>query len=145
MQIWDTAGQECFKNVISSYFRGAHGILLIYDVTYRDSFKSLEIWLKEIEQNANENISKILIGNRNDLVEEKEIITEEGEAFAKKNGMQFIETSDKMNINVKEAFEALAKLMIEHNTEKKPITESNDKKVLHISRGKNKKKKKKCY
>ena len=145
MQIWDTAGQERFRNVISSYFRGAHGILLIYDVNNRDSFKSLEIWLEEIEKNAIKNVSKILIGNKNDLPDEKEVKTEEGEAFAKKNGMQFIETSCKMNINVTEAFETLAKLMIEHNTEKKLITSSNDKKVLSVSRGKSKKTKKKCY
>ena len=144
MQIWDTAGQERFRNVISSYFRGAHGILLIYDVTNRDSFKNLESWLIEIEKNASENVLKILIGNKNDLQDEKEITTEEGEAFAKRNGMQFIETSAKMNTNVTEAFEALGKIMIEFNTEKKPITTSNDKKVLNASSGKNIKTKKKC-
>ena len=144
MQIWDTAGQERFRNVISSYFRGAHGILLIYDVTNRDSFKNLESWLIEIEKNASENVLKILIGNKNDLVDEKEIKTEEGEAFAKRNGMQFIETSAKMNTNVTEAFEALGKLMIEFNTEKKPVTASNEKKVLSASSGKNLKTKKKC-
>jgi Ras-related protein Rab-1A len=144
MQIWDTAGQERFRNVISSYFRGAHGILLIYDVTNRDSFKNLESWLIEIEKNASENVLKILIGNKNDLQDEKEITTEEGEAFAKRNGMQFIETSAKMNTNVTEAFEALGKIMIEFNTEKKPITASNDKKVLNASSGKNIKTKKKC-
>ena len=143
MQIWDTAGQERFRNVISSYFRGAHGILLIYDVTNRDSFKNLESWLIEIEKNASENVLKILIGNKNDLVDEKEIKTEEGEAFAKRNGMQFIETSAKMNTNVTEAFEALGKLMIEFNTEKKPVTASNEKKVLSASSGKNLKTKKK--
>ena len=144
MQIWDTAGQERFRNVISSYFRGANGIMLIYDVNNRDSFKSLENWLIEIEKNASENISKIIIGNNNDLEEEKEVKTEEGEAFAKRNGIQFIETSCKMNINVKEAFEALAKLMIKYNTEKKPISASNNKKVL-VSKEKSKKTKKKCY
>ena len=144
MQIWDTAGQERFRNVISSYFRGAHGILLIYDVTNRDSFTNLENWLIEIEKHASENVLKILIGNKNDLVDEKEIKTEEGEAFAKRNGMQFIETSAKMNTNVTEAFEALGKLMIEYNTEKKPITASNEKKVLSASSGKSIKTKKKC-
>ena len=144
MQIWDTAGQERFRNVISSYFRGAHGILLIYDVTNRDSFKNLESWLIEIEKNASENVLKILIGNKNDLIDEKEIKTEEGEAFAKRNGMQFLETSAKMNTNVKEAFEALGKLMIEFNTEKKSVSASNDKRVLSASSGKDIKTKKKC-
>ena len=144
MQIWDTAGQERFRNVISSYFRGAHGILLIYDVTNRDSFKNLESWLIEIEKNASENVLKILIGNKNDLVDDKEIKTEEGQAFANRNGMQFIETSAKENTNVTEAFECLAKLMMEFNSEKKAPTTKNDKKALSASAGKDLKTKKKC-
>ena len=144
MQIWDTAGQERFRNVISSYFRGAHGILLIYDVTNRDSFKNLESWLIEIEKNASENVLKILIGNKNDLVDDKEIKTEEGQAFANRNGMQFIETSAKENTNVTEAFESLAKLMMEFNSEKKAPTTKNDKKALSASAGKDLKTKKKC-
>ena len=56
MQIWDTAGQERFRNVISSYFKGAHGILLIYDITAKDSFKELENWLGEVERNANSQV-----------------------------------------------------------------------------------------
>ena len=67
MQIWDTAGQGRFRNVISSYYRGSHGILLVYDITNRDSFKALEDWLIEIEKNANKNIVKILIGNKIEL------------------------------------------------------------------------------
>ena len=105
MQIWDTAGQERFRNVVSTYFRGSNGILLIYDVTNKDSFKNLESWLIEIEKNASENVLKILIGNKNDLVDDKEITTEEGQKFANRNNMQFIETSAKMNTNVTEAFE----------------------------------------
>ena len=64
LQIWDTAGQERFRTVVSTYFRGAHGIFLIYDITNRDSFKNLENWLIEIEKNASENVLKILIGNK---------------------------------------------------------------------------------
>ena len=144
MQIWDTAGQERFRNVISSYFKGSHGILLVYDITNRDSFKNLENWSIEIEKNASENVLKILIGNKNDLEDERDIASDEGKAFANRNGMQFIETSAKMNTNVNEAFETLGKLMIEFNTEKKPVTASNEKKVLSASSGKNLKTKKKC-
>ena len=105
MQIWDTAGQERFRNVISTYFRGGNGLLLIYDITNKDSFKNLESWLIEIEKNASENILKILIGNKSDLEEDREISKEEGQAFANRNGMQFMETSAKMNTNVDEAFQ----------------------------------------
>ena len=144
MQIWDTAGQERFRNVISSYFRGSHGILLIYDITNRDSFKNLENWLIEIEKNASQNVLKILIGNKNDLVNDREIQAEEGQAFANRNGMEFIETSAKMNTNVTEAFEALAKLMMKFNSEKKNVLNKNEPKTLSAASGQDLNKKKKC-
>ena len=93
--------QERFRNVISSYFKGANGILLIFDITSLDSFKV-----------------KILIGNKCDLEEEREISKDEGEAFAMRNGMQYIETSTKINTNCNESFEDLAKIMIEYNNKK---------------------------
>ena len=136
MQIWDTAGQERFRNVISSYFRGSHGIFLIYDITNRDSFKNLENWLLEIEKNASQNVLKILIGNKSDLVDDREIKKEEGQAFANRNGMKFIETSAKMNTNVNEAFETLAKLMMEFSNEKKTLNTKNETKVLSASSSK---------
>ena len=124
MQIWDTAGQERFRTVVSTYFRGAHGILLLYDVTNRDSFKNLESWLIEIEKNAKEKVLKILIGNKCDLGEDREITIEEGKAFALRNGMEFMETSAKMNTNVTEAFETLGKLMIEFNSKSNNLTQN---------------------
>ena len=144
MQIWDTAGQERFRNVISSYFRGSHGILLIYDITNRDSFKNLENWLIEIEKNASQNVLKILIGNKNDLVNDREIQSEEGQAFANRNGMEFIEISAKMNTNVTEAFEALAKLMMKFNSENKNVLNKNEPKTLSAASGQDLNKKKKC-
>ena len=145
MQIWDTAGQERFRNVISSYFRGSHGILLLYDITNKDSFKNLENWLTEIEKNASQNVLKILIGNKNDLENDRDIKYEEGQAFANRNGMQFIETSAKMNTNVNEAFETLAKLMIQLNSEKKiTTTNKNENKTLKVGSGQNLNTKKGC-
>ena len=146
LQIWDTAGQERFRTVVSTYFRGAHGLFLIYDITNRDSFKNLENWLIEIEKNASENVLKILIGNKNDLEDEREIQSDEGKAFANRNGMQFIETSAKMNTNVNEAFETLGKLMIEFNAQQKQAMaqDKKDKKVLGSSSGKNLNTKKGC-
>ena len=146
MQIWDTAGQERFRTVVSTYFRGAHGIFLIYDITNRDSFKNLENWLIEIEKNASENVLKILIGNKNDLEDERDIASDEGKAFANRNGMQFIETSAKMNTNVNEAFETLGKLMIEFNSQQNQAMtqDKKDKKVLGASSGKNLNTKKGC-
>ena len=145
MQIWDTAGQERFRTVVATYFRGAHGILLLYDVTNKDSFKNLENWLIEIEKNAQEKVLKILIGNKCDLNDDREITTEEGKAFALRNGMEFMETSAKMNTNVTEAFETLGKLMIEFNSKGNQGTQkNNDNKNLKAGSGKNLKTKKGC-
>ena len=142
MQIWDTAGQERFRNVISSYFKGAHGILLIYDITTRDSFKELENWLGEVERNASSQVLKILIGNKCDLEEKREIPKDEGEAFANRNGMQFMETSAKNNNNVTEAFEALAKIMVESSNKKNTI--KIEKKTIKVDNGANLNTKKKA-
>ena len=133
LQIWDTAGQERFRNVISSYFKGAHGILLIFDITSRDSFKELENWLAEVEKNASTQILKILIGNKCDLEEEREISKDEGEAFAMRNGMQYIETSAKINTNVNEAFEALSKIMVEYYSKKSSAI--NENKTIKMNKG----------
>ena len=143
MQIWDTAGQERFRTVVSTYFKGAHGILLLYDVTNKDSFKNLESWLIEIEKNSNQKVLKILIGNKCDLTEEREITAEEGKAFALRNGMEFMETSAKMNTNVTEAFETLGKLMIEFNS-KANIQKNIDGKNLKAGAGMDIKTKKNC-
>ena len=95
MQIWDTAGQERFKNIVASYYRGANGILLIYDVSDKDSFKNLSNWLIEIEKNASKNVLKILIGNKSDLEDKRVITYNQGKEFADTYGLKFIETSAK--------------------------------------------------
>ena len=113
MQIWDTAGQERFKNIIASYYRGAHGILLIYDVTDKDSFKNLSNWLIEIEKNASKNVLKILIGNKTDLDDKRVITYNQGKEFADTYGLKFIETSAKKNLNVNESFETLGRELMQ--------------------------------
>ena len=144
MQIWDTAGQERFRTVVSTYFKGAHGILLLYDVTNKDSFKNLENWLIEIEKNSSDKVLKILVGNKCDLSDDREIQTEEGQAFAVRNGMEFMETSAKMNTNVSEAFETLGKLMIEFNSKGNNNSQSGEGKNLKANSGKDLNTKKKC-
>ena len=111
LQIWDTAGQDRFRTIVSSYYRGAHGILLIFDLTDIESFKSLNNWLIEIERNANKNVIKILIGNKCDLNERK-VTMKQANEFAEENGMKYIETSAKNNINVVDAFRTLGMELI---------------------------------
>ena len=129
MQIWDTAGQERFKNIIASYYRGAHGILLLYDVSDKDSFKNLSNWLIEIEKNASKNVLKVLIGNKCDLEEKRVISINQGKEFADTYGLKFIETSAKKNLNVTEAFETLGRELMAASAEKKIIKQKQNKKI----------------
>ena len=129
MQIWDTAGQERFKNIISSYYRGANGILLIYDVTEKESFKSLSNWLIEIEKNGNKNVLKVLIGNKSDLEDKRVISFNQGKEFSDMYGLKFIETSAKKNLNVNEAFESLGREIMESNVDYKVSKQMKNKKI----------------
>jgi len=104
LQIWDTAGQESFRSITRSYYRGAAGALLVYDITRRDTFQHLGRWLEEAKQHAHPNMVILLIGNKNDLEHRRAVSTEEGKAFADANGLLFLETSAKTAYNVEQAF-----------------------------------------
>jgi Ras-related protein Rab-1A len=133
MQIWDTAGQERFKNIIASYYRGAHGILLIFDVTDKDSFKNLSNWLIEIEKNASKNVLKVLIGNKTDLEEKRVITYNQGKEFADTYGLKYIETSAKKNLNVNEAFETLGRELMAASDDKR-ITKTKPNKKISVAK-----------
>eukprot|EP00493_Phyllostaurus_siculus_P001396 UN01404 len=113
LQIWDTAGQESFRSITRSYYRGAAGALLVYDITRRETFNHLTRWLEEARQNGNQNMTIMLIGNKCDLEHRRQVSTEEGEAFAQKHGLMFLETSAKTAENVEEAFHLPAKKIYE--------------------------------
>ena len=104
LQIWDTAGQESFRSITRSYYRGSIGALLVYDITKRSSFENLQKWLEEMKENAYSKMSIILVGNKCDLEDERQVSTEEGQAFADKHGLLFFETSAKTAANVEKAF-----------------------------------------
>ena len=140
LQIWDTAEQERFRTIISSYYRGAQGILLVFDVTEKESFESLNNWLIEIEKNANKNVVKILIGNKCDLEDKRVISYSQAKDFADSNGLNYVETSAKTNNNVTEAFSEIGKELMEAckdkdfigNENKKTITISNKTTDLNV-------------
>ena len=95
LQIWDTAGQERFRTITSSYYRGAHGIIIVYDITDRDSFDNVKQWLNEIDRYACENVNKLLVGNKSDLDSKRQVDFDEAKAFADERGIPFLETSAK--------------------------------------------------
>jgi len=108
LQIWDTAGQERFATITRSYFRGALGVIIVYDVTNMDSFNNVQRWLGEVDSHASENVVKLLVGNKSDL-SNKVVDKAKAEAYASSLGIPFIETSAKESVNVEKAFNTMAR------------------------------------
>ena len=108
LQIWDTAGQERFRTITSSYYRGAHGIIVVYDVTDQVSFNNVRQWLQEIDRYACENVNKLLVGNKCDLTTKRVVDHGMAKEFADGLGIPFLETSAKDATNVEQAFMTMA-------------------------------------
>ena len=111
LSIFDTAGQEQYKYLIKSYYNGANGILLIFDITDRNSFQKLNIWLDDLKNNSVDldNIFICLVGNKNDLNEKREVSYEEANKFAKEKNMPYIEVSAKTGDNINKLFSIMTK------------------------------------
>ncbi|PRP80320.1 Rab1 family GTPase (PiYpt1) [Planoprotostelium fungivorum] len=109
LQIWDTAGQERFRTITSSYYRGAHGIIVVYDVTDKVSFTNVKQWLGEIDRYACQSVNRLLVGNKADLLEKKVVDTNEAKEYAQSINISFLETSAKSSENVEEAFNLMTK------------------------------------
>jgi small GTP-binding protein len=116
LQIWDTAGQERFRTITSSYYRGAHGVIVVFDVTNPESFANVRKWLLEINRYASETAQKLLVGNKSDLVNERKVSTEEARELADELGIQYFETSAKASSKVEASFDKLTR-MIKDNGE----------------------------
>ncbi|KAG9511023.1 Ras-related protein Rab-10, partial [Fragariocoptes setiger] len=127
LQIWDTAGQERFHTITTSYYRGAMGIMLVYDITNAKSFDNIQKWLRNIDEHANEDVVKMIVGNKCDMEDRRIITKEKGEAIAREHGIRFMETSASSNINVERAFMELAKAILDNQTADQERQESHDK------------------
>ncbi|XP_061703432.1 ras-related protein Rab-26-like [Syngnathoides biaculeatus] len=119
LQIWDTAGQERFRSVTHAYYRDAHALLLLYDVTNKTSFDNIQAWLTEIHEYAQQDVVLMLLGNKADATHERAVKREDGERLAKEFGVPFMETSARSGLNVELAFTAVAK-ELKHRSGKDP-------------------------
>ena len=109
LQIWDTAGQEKFRTITSSYYRGAHGIIVVFDVTNKDSFMNVSNWMNEITKYASDNVNKLLVGNKTDMTDRRVVSYEEAKELAESLGVEYIETSAKTAVGVEESFTKMTK------------------------------------
>uniref|UniRef100_A0A2K5W406 Ras-related protein Rab-17 n=2 Tax=Macaca fascicularis TaxID=9541 RepID=A0A2K5W406_MACFA len=116
LEIWDTAGQEKYHSVCHLYFRGANAALLVYDITRKDSFLKAQQWLKDLEKELHpEEVLVMLVGNKTDLSEEREVTFQEGKEFAESQKLLFMETSAKLNYQVSEVFSAVAQELLQRD------------------------------
>jgi small GTP-binding protein len=125
VQIWDTAGSDQYRSLIPAYFRGAHAALLVYDITSHRSFESLDGWLRKVQEHAECNIVVLVVGNKSDLASERTVTMDEGNDYAAKHSMTFIETSAKENVNIEEAFTQLVSIAVHELTSRK-VQERSD-------------------
>ena len=149
IQIWDTAGQERYRSITSAYYKGAKGAFIVYDITRRNTFESIDKWISDLKTNGDKNISIVLIGNKRDLEDKREVQKEEGIKKSKECKTAFMETSALNGENIDKAFEQLIEEIYQNN-----CSNIDDDKEIEIDKGvslneekddKNQEKKKCCF
>ncbi|KAK6184359.1 ras-related protein Rab-35 [Patella vulgata] len=141
LQIWDTAGQERFRTITSTYYRGTHGVIVVYDVSSGESFANVKRWLHEIDQNCDV-VNRILVGNKDDDPDRKVVLTHDAQRFADQMSIQLFETSAKENKNVEEMFLAITKIVLQSKKEQQKKA-ADQPQTIKLDSG-HKGKKKKC-
>lgn len=116
LQLWDTAGQELFRSVTRGYYRGSAGAFLVFDITNRDTFENIGKWLQDIKDVARSDVVTLLIGNKSDKADQRQVTTEEAQDFAEKHSMKYFETSAKTGSNISESIDACVAI-IEKNVD----------------------------
>ncbi|XP_065841779.1 ras-related protein Rab-8B-like [Oscarella lobularis] len=109
LQIWDTAGQERFRTITTAYYRGAMGIMLVYDITNLKSFENIKNWIRNVEEHAAADVERMILGNKCDMEDQRKVPRDKGEQLAAEHGIKFSETSAKTGQGVEESFMSLAR------------------------------------
>ena len=147
-QIWDTAGQERYKSITSAYYKGAKGALIVYDITNKFSFDSVDKWVQDLNSYGDKTITLLLVGNKSDLEEKRQITKENGEEKAKNFNLGFIETSACSGDNIDQAFVIMLKEVLKKYIDENDINndefEASGGKNLELNKNNNNKKKKRC-
>ena len=147
IEVWDTAGQERYRAITSSYYKGAKGAIIVYDITNEDSFNNVESWMNEVTKKGQRDIQFLLLGNKKDLVNDREVSEEKGIEKARELNMHLFEASALEKTNVNEAFNYLMReIYMEIRMQKNRNVSDNDEKIdqAGIALNTNKKEKKKC-
>ncbi|XP_046857709.1 ras-related protein ORAB-1-like [Xenia sp. Carnegie-2017] len=113
LQIWDSAGQERFRTLTTAYYRSAHGIILVYDVNDRETFIHIENWLQEVSKYAANEVNRVLVGNKCDVLNKREVEYETARVYAEKLGISFTEASAKDRTNIEKLFNIMANELVE--------------------------------
>lgn len=132
LQLWDTAGQERFKTITTSYYRGAHGIVIVYDITDKETFLNVRNWLSEVHRYASDNVKILLVGNKSDLEKQRQVSIGEAQELANKLNIPFIEASAKDSTNVQQLFVKLTTILSQTHSPK--INVVPEEKVLLIGK-----------
>jgi len=114
LQIWDTAGQERFQTITTSYYRGAHGLIIVFDITSKTSFDNVQKWLDDINAHAPPNVARVLVGNKSDLESKRMVTKATAQQLADQLSIPYIETSAKISDNVDLAFDSLVEIAMKH-------------------------------
>ncbi|KAM6919880.1 ras-related protein Rab-8A-like [Lycodopsis pacificus] len=109
LQMWDTAGPERFRTITTAYYRGAVGIMLVYDITCEQTFENIKNWIRNIEEHASSDVELMVLGNKCDINDKRQVSKDRGEKLALEYGIKFMEISAKANINMENAFLTLAR------------------------------------
>ena len=146
VEVWDTAGEERYKAITSTYYKGAKGAIIVYDITNEDSFNNVESWMKEVAKKGKENMQFLLVGNKKDLINERKVTEQKGIDKAKLLNMHLFEASALEKTNVNEAFNFIIREIYLENRREKKINSNNDDKIAEggIELNINKIMKKKC-